>query len=66
MSLGALPSDDKLTLEHWYYTCLFDCRIKDLKPKSSEKYEGIYRNYIKGSTICKVKRFKSYKFTKAL
>ena len=22
LSLGALPSDDKLTLEQWYYTCL--------------------------------------------
>lgn len=55
MSLGNLPSDDKLTLEHWYYTWLFDYRIKDLKPKSFEKYEGIYRNYIKGSTIGKIK-----------
>ncbi|WP_122639032.1 tyrosine-type recombinase/integrase [Romboutsia sp. Marseille-P6047] len=55
ISLGALPSDDKLTLEHWYYTWLFDYRIKDLKPKSFEKYEGIYRNYIKGSTIGKIK-----------
>lgn len=55
MSLGALPSDDKLTLEHWYYTWLFDYRIKNLKPKSFEKYEGIYRNYIKDSTIGKIK-----------
>lgn len=55
ISLGALPSDDKLTLEHWYYTWLFDYRIKDLKPKSFEKYEGIYRNYIKDSTIGKIK-----------
>lgn len=55
MSLGALPSDDKLTLEHWYYTWLFDYRVKDLKPKSFEKYEGIYRNYIKDSTIGKIK-----------
>lgn len=55
MSLGALPSDDKLTLEHWYYTWLFDYRIKDLKPKSFEKYEGIYRNYIKGSNIGRIK-----------
>lgn len=55
ISLGALPSDDKLTLEQWYYTWLFDYRIKDLKPKSFEKYEGIYRNYIKGSNIGKIK-----------
>ena len=55
LSLGALPSDDKLTLEQWYYTWLFDYRIKDLKPKSFEKYEGIYRNYIKDTTLGKIK-----------
>lgn len=51
LSLGSLPSDDKLTLEQWYYTWLFDYRIKDLKPKSFEKYEGIYRNYIKDTQL---------------
>lgn len=55
LSLGALPSDDKLTLEQWYYTWLFDYRIKDLKPKSFEKYEGIYRNYIKDTSLGKIK-----------
>lgn len=51
MLLGILATDDKITLEEWYYTWLFEYRIKDLKPKSFEKYEGIYRNYIKGSDI---------------
>lgn len=55
ISLGALPTDDKLTLEQWYYTWLFDYRKKDLKPKSFEKYEGIYRNYIKDTSIGKIK-----------
>lgn len=55
LSLGALPTDDKITLEQWYYTWLFDYRIKDLKPKSFEKYEGIYRNYIKDTTLGKIK-----------
>ena len=55
LSLGALPNDDKLTLEQWYYTWLFDYRIKDLKPKSFEKYEGIYRNYIKDTQLGKLK-----------
>jgi integrase len=55
LSLGALPSDDKLTLEQWYYTWLFDYRIKDLKPKSFEKYEGIYRNYIKDTQLGRLK-----------
>ncbi|WGX76514.1 site-specific integrase [Paraclostridium bifermentans] len=55
LSLGSLPSDDKLTLEQWYYTWLFDYRIKDLKPKSFEKYEGIYRNYIKDTQLGRLK-----------
>ena len=55
MNLGTLPSDDKLTLEQWYYTWLFDYRIKDLKPKSFEKYEGIYRNYIKDTSLGRIK-----------
>lgn len=55
INLGALPTDDKLTLEQWYYTWLFDYRKKDLKPKSFEKYEGIYRNYIKDTSLGKIK-----------
>lgn len=55
LSLGSLPNDDKLTLEQWYYTWLFDYRIKDLKPKSFEKYEGVYRNYIKDTQLGRLK-----------
>lgn len=55
MLLGTLSNDDKITVSEWYYTWLFDYRIKDLKPKSFEKYEGIYRNYIKDSELGKVK-----------
>ena len=55
MLLGTVSSDDKITLSEWYCTWLFDYRIKDLKPKSFEKYEGIYRNYIKDSELGKIK-----------
>lgn len=55
MSLGAIPEDEKITLEQWYYIWLFDYRSKDLKPKSLERYEGIYRNYIKDTDIGKIK-----------
>ncbi len=55
MSLGALPTDDKITLDQWYYTWLFDYRVKDLKPKSFQKYEGIYRNYIQDTQLGKIK-----------
>lgn len=54
---GLLPSDDKITLQQWFYTWLFDFRINDLKPSSFERYEGIYRNYIKDSIIGKKKLF---------
>ncbi|EPY2302241.1 integrase [Clostridium sporogenes] len=52
---GLLPSDDKITLQQWFYTWLFDFRVNDLKPSSFERYEGIYRNYINGSPIGKKK-----------
>lgn len=55
LNLGVLPADDKLTLEQWYYTWLFDYRIKDLKPTSFQKYEGIYRNYIKDTQLGRLK-----------
>lgn len=53
--LGTVPSDDKITLSEWFHSWLFDYRITDLKPKSFEKYEGIYRNYIKDSYIGNIK-----------
>ena len=55
LNLGSLPNDDKITLEQWYYTWLFDYRIKDLKPKSFQKYEGIYRNYVQDTQLGKMK-----------
>lgn len=53
--LGKLSSDDKITLSEWFYTWLFDYRSADLSPKSFERYEGIYRNYIKDSYIGGIK-----------
>ena len=55
MLLGTISSDDKITVSEWFFTWLYDHRIQDLKPKSFEKYEGIYRNYIKDSELGKVK-----------
>ena len=52
---GLLPSDDKITLQEWFFTWLFDFRVNDLKPSSFERYEGIYRNYIKSAIIGKIK-----------
>ena len=55
MALGSISSDNKITLEQWFFTWLFDYRKKDLKAKSFERYEGLYRNYIKDSDLGKIK-----------
>lgn len=55
MLLGSIPNQDNMTFEDWYYLWLFDYKQKELKPKSFERYEGIYRNYIKDSEIGKIK-----------
>lgn len=52
---GLLPTDDKITLNNWFYTWLFTYRIHDLKPSSFERYEGLYRNYIESSSIGRIK-----------
>lgn len=55
MLLGSVNIDENLSLDQWYYIWLFDYRKKELKPKSFERYEGIYRNYIKNSELGKIK-----------
>lgn len=48
---GLLPSDDKITLQQWFRIWLYEYRVNDLRPSTLEKYDGIYRNYIRNSTI---------------
>lgn len=55
LNLDVFPSKENITFEDLYRTWLFDFRVNDLKPKSFEKYEGIYRNYIKNSELGRVK-----------
>lgn len=55
MNNGLILTSDKMTLEQWFHTWLFEFRINDLKDTSFERYEGVYRNYIKGTTIGKKK-----------
>lgn len=52
---GLTSTNDKITLNQWFYTWLFEFRINELKDTSFERYEGIYRNYIKGSALGKKK-----------
>nr|WP_302600260.1 site-specific integrase [uncultured Cellulosilyticum sp.] len=55
MNNGLIVSSDKITLEQWFHTWLFEFMINKLKDTSFERYEGIYRNYIKGSNLGKKK-----------
>lgn len=48
---GALPSDEKITLQQWFKIWLYEYRINDLRPSTLERYSGIYKNYIKSSNI---------------
>lgn len=50
-NIGMISIDENITLEKWFETWLFDFRINDLKASSFERYEGILRNYIEGSSI---------------
>ena len=52
---GLTSSNDKITLNQWFHTWLFEFMINELKDTSFERYEGIYRNYIKGSSLGKKK-----------
>lgn len=54
-NLDVIPSKENMTFKDLYHSWLFEFRINDLKPKSFEKYEGIYRNYIESSSLGKVK-----------
>lgn len=54
MSLGLLM-DDKITVDQWFFTWLFDFKSKDLSPSTFECYEAVYRLYIKDSDIGDIK-----------
>lgn len=54
MSLGLLMND-KITVDQWYFTWLFDFKSKDLAPSTFECYEAVYRLYVKDSDISDIK-----------
>ncbi|SCH32855.1 Integrase [uncultured Clostridium sp.] len=43
--------DDKITVQDWFYTFMYDYKQRDLKPSSFARYEGIYRMYIKDTEL---------------
>lgn len=52
--MGVL-NEDKLTVSDWFYSWLFDYRKQDLKPKSFQRYHGIYKNYIENTDFGNIK-----------
>ena len=54
MSMGVL-NEEKIILQDWFYTWLFEYRKQDLKPKSFDRYFNIYKKYISDSSIGKIK-----------
>ena len=50
-----ITNEDKLTLSEWFYSWLFDYRKQDLKPKSFQRYHGIYKNYIENTNLGNIK-----------
>lgn len=52
---GLLEKDNNYTVETWFHTWLFDFRVHDLKDTTFTKYDSLYRNYIKSSTIGSIK-----------
>lgn len=47
--------NNKELFETFFTNWLFDIKFLTLKPSTKERYEGIYRNYIKNSCISKIK-----------
>lgn len=50
-----VSNEEKITISEWFYTWLFDYRKNDLKPKSFDRYHGVYKKYIKDTTLGNIK-----------
>lgn len=49
---------NEYTVATWFNYWLWNIKKRDIKPKSFERYEGIYRNYIEGSEIGDIPLYK--------
>ncbi|WP_315080632.1 site-specific integrase [uncultured Clostridium sp.] len=52
---GLIPKNDKITLREWYKTWLFNFKANEVKASTIQRYDVIYRNYIKDSEIGGIK-----------
>ena len=49
---------NEFTVSEWFKYWLFNIKKRDIKPKSFERYESLYRNYIEGSEIGNIPLYK--------
>lgn len=54
LNAGILSIDTEVNLQDYCYVWLFEYKKIELKPSSFARYEGIYRNYIKGTSLAKI------------
>lgn len=52
---GLISKNDKITLNEWYKTWLFDFKANEIKASTIQRYDVIYRNYVKNSEIGGIK-----------
>jgi integrase len=53
--VGAIPQDEKITVQQWVKIWIFEYKVNELKKSSLARYEGIYRNYIKDTALGRIK-----------
>ncbi|QAA30364.1 site-specific integrase [Clostridium manihotivorum] len=54
-TFGLISKDEKITLQEWMNFWLTNFKVNDSRPATIERYNGIYRNYIKNSEIGVIK-----------
>ncbi|WP_040195074.1 tyrosine-type recombinase/integrase [Clostridium culturomicium] len=47
--------DKEITVQDWFYHWLFNIKAITIKPDTIERYEGIYRKYIRNSSLGRMK-----------
>lgn len=52
--MGVL-NEEKMTVSDWFYSWLFDYKKQDLKPRTFERYYGIYTKYINNTDLGEIK-----------
>lgn len=55
---AAATEINEYTVASWFKYWIWNIKKRDIKPKSFERYEGIYRNYIEGSEIGNIPLYK--------